>query len=209
MKLSGTSCAPAAPANRYARVGPGSSFPMQVLLMSVSQRLDNVHLLVWATWPLTCRNSVIDHQAGRPLSVMCVSVRTRDRAAAATDRHGRRPFQPTASRPGRARRLCRVLAGACACRLRPALTTRPSWCPALSEEDRRCPGEGRRQAVASAAMGEAGHTPAAWVTPIRWPSGSVNWPMTGPPGTWSGPIRRVQPRLSACASAASTLGTST
>jgi hypothetical protein len=50
----------------------------------------------------------------------------------------------------------------------------------------------------------------ALVTPIRWPSGSVNWPSsTSVPGTGSGPNTRVPPRLSALASAASTSGTST
>jgi hypothetical protein len=47
------------------------------------------------------------------------------------------------------------------------------------------------------------------MTPIVWPSGSVKSPMTRPSMTSSGPIMRVPPRLSACASEASTSGTST
>jgi len=51
---------------------------------------------------------------------------------------------------------------------------------------------------------------AASTRPIRWPSGSVKWPMSmSVPGIWSGPIRRVPPRLSAFWSAASTSGTAT
>src|SRR5215211_1759976 len=46
-------------------------------------------------------------------------------------------------------------------------------------------------------------------TPIRLPSGSVNWPTTSVPGVPSGPILRVPPRLSAFCSAASTSGTPT
>ena len=47
------------------------------------------------------------------------------------------------------------------------------------------------------------------ITPIVWPSGSLKRPMTRPSMTSSGPIMRVPPRLSACASEASTSGTST
>ena len=47
-------------------------------------------------------------------------------------------------------------------------------------------------------------------TPIKLPSGSVNWPITrSRPGARSGPTRRAPPRPSAFRSAASTSGTPT
>jgi hypothetical protein len=51
---------------------------------------------------------------------------------------------------------------------------------------------------------------ADFITPIRCPSGSVNWPMSmSVPGTGSGPMTRLPPRLSAFVSETSTSGTST
>lgn len=46
-------------------------------------------------------------------------------------------------------------------------------------------------------------------TPMRWPSGSVNWPTTSVPGLPSGPLTRVPPRRSALTSADSTSSTPT
>ncbi len=54
-----------------------------------------------------------------------------------------------------------------------------------------------------------GGQPPVYDYPIRWPSGSVNWPMTRPSITLSGPNSLVPPRLSALASDSSTSGTST
>ena len=45
--------------------------------------------------------------------------------------------------------------------------------------------------------------------PIRWPSGSLNWPRINPSMISSGPKTRVPPRLSALSSAAPTSGTPT
>ena len=77
-------------------------------------------------------------------------------------------------------------------------------------------GIGRATVVALAGSAERGRSGAITegyagpATPSTWPSGSAKWPTTrSAPGFFSGPNRRVPPRLSALWSAASTSGTPT